>query len=83
MPVSFNTARNAVLKILRDAGCTAFSGEDMFEDLSWHRHVDPKGYTDYWHFKECVATVSSYDHWLELIKQFTVCSVLPVAWLHM
>ena len=26
LPVSFDTARNAVLKILRDAGCTAFSG---------------------------------------------------------
>ena len=42
MPVSFNTARNAVLKILRDAGCTAFSGEDLFVDLSWQRHVDPR-----------------------------------------
>ena len=83
LPVAFDTARNAVIKILRDHGCTAFSGEAVFEDLSWHRHVNPKGLTDYWHFKECVATVSTFDHWLELIMRFTACSLLPMAWLHM
>ena len=83
LPVQFDVARDAVLKILRDAGCTAYSGESMFVDLSWHRHVKPNGHVDYWHFKECVATVTCYDHWLELIMQFTACSVLPVAWLHM
>ena len=55
----------------------------MFEDLSWYRHVDPKGKTDFWHFRECVDTVSTYDHWLELIMQFAACSILPLAWLHM
>ena len=83
LPVQFDAARDAVIKILRDAGCTAFRGEAMFWDLSWRRHVTPKGHVDYWHFKECVATVTCYDHWLELIMQFTARSVLPVAWLHM
>ena len=52
-------------------------------DLTWHRHADPRGYTDYWHFKECVATVNSYDMWLEQIMNFASCSVFPVAWFHM
>ena len=34
LPEKFDAARNAIIKILRDHGCTAFSGEAMFEDLS-------------------------------------------------
>ena len=34
LPVAFDTARDAVIKILRDHGCTAFSRDSMFVDLT-------------------------------------------------
>ena len=77
LPSAFNVARDEIINILRHHGCTAFTSEDMFAELAMHRHIDPKGYTDYWHFKESVSTVPTYDLWLERKSDLCVLFGLP------